>query len=258
MAESTKITTEMMKAFSGEGDVIAWLKKAKLVAKLKKIDDIASFVPLYLEGDALALYLEMSDTDQTDIKKIESRLLQAFTEGPFSAYDRLGKLRWTGEQVDVYANEIRRLAGLAGFCGEGLERIIKLSFVNGFPDTVSVALQQLPEINAMKMSDLIGHARVLTRKKPQDISAVAAAGLVGGKQIVPVRYEKSDEVASEPRGFSGRCFRCRGPHMLRNCKEPRPPITCFKCGRVGHIASRCDQGNDQRGATAPEATPAMK
>ena len=50
-------------------------------------------------------------------------------------------MKWTGEPVDVYANEVRRLAGLAGFSGDGLERIVKLTFVNGFPDNISIELQ---------------------------------------------------------------------------------------------------------------------
>ena len=33
----------------------------QLVAKLQKIDDVASLLPIYLEGDALQLYLEMDE-----------------------------------------------------------------------------------------------------------------------------------------------------------------------------------------------------
>ena len=73
-----------------------------------EIKDLASFNPLYLEGDALALYLEMREEDQTDVKKIENRLKEAFAQGRFEAYRRLMGLRWTGEQVNVFANEIRR------------------------------------------------------------------------------------------------------------------------------------------------------
>merc|ERR1712035_215286 len=108
-----------MRCFDGSSDVVVWLKKAKLVATLTEIKDLANFIPLYLEGDALALYLEMSEEDQTDVKKIDNRLKEAFAQGRFEAYRKLMGLRWTGEQVDVYANEIR-LAGLAGWKGEGL------------------------------------------------------------------------------------------------------------------------------------------
>ena len=38
---------------------MAWLKKVKLVAKLQNIADLATFLPLYLEVDVLAIYLEM-------------------------------------------------------------------------------------------------------------------------------------------------------------------------------------------------------
>ena len=61
-----KGVSEVMRPFSGDGDVVAWLMKAELVAKLKKTEDVASFLPLYLEGDALALYLEMRDEDQSN------------------------------------------------------------------------------------------------------------------------------------------------------------------------------------------------
>ena len=43
---------------------------------------------------------------------METKLKMTFMEGAFSAYARLGKMRWTGEAVDVYASNIRRLAEL--------------------------------------------------------------------------------------------------------------------------------------------------
>lgn len=89
-------------------------KKVTLVAKLQKITDLASFIPLYLESDALALYLELSEEDQASAEKIQ-KLKVAFTDDAFSAFGKLVQMKWTGEPVDVYANEIRRLAGLARF-----------------------------------------------------------------------------------------------------------------------------------------------
>ena len=54
---------DVMPPFSGEGDVVRWIKKVKLVAKLQEVQDLASFISLFLHGDALALYLEMSNED---------------------------------------------------------------------------------------------------------------------------------------------------------------------------------------------------
>ena len=104
---ATTVTKDMIKPFTGEGDVVAWLKKVRLVAKLQKITDVASLIPLYLEKDALSLYLEMSESAQASADQIEARLKEAFTDGAFTAFGKLTQSKWTGEQVDVYANEIR-------------------------------------------------------------------------------------------------------------------------------------------------------
>ena len=132
----------------------------KLIAKLQKVQDLASFIPVFLHGDTLALYLEMSNEDQVQTEQIEMRLVTAFTEGPFEAYEKLKRFKWTGESVNVYANTIKRLAGLAGYVGIGLDQTAKLAFVTGFPDDVSVALQQLPHIERMDVSKPLLTARL--------------------------------------------------------------------------------------------------
>ena len=78
-----RLSKDVIPPFSGDGDVVGWIKKVKLVAKLQKVQDLASFIPLFLHGDALALYLEMSNEDQVRAEQIEMRLVTAFTEGPF-------------------------------------------------------------------------------------------------------------------------------------------------------------------------------
>ena len=54
---------DFIKPFTGKGDVMSFITKVGLVAAFKKIDDEAKFLPLYLEGHALAIYLEMDETD---------------------------------------------------------------------------------------------------------------------------------------------------------------------------------------------------
>ena len=74
----------------------------------------------------------------------------AFMDGDFPVYAKLGKIRWANEDVDVYASNIQRLAELAGFEGSGQDQIVKLTFVNGFPESISVALQQLPNVKMLR------------------------------------------------------------------------------------------------------------
>lgn len=222
----SKITTEMIKAFTGEGDVVAWIQKARLVAKLKKVTDLASFIPLFLDGDALALYLELSEDERSDAETIIAKLKEAFTDGAFVAYAKLVRMKWTGQPVDVYANEIRRLAGLAGLKGEGLESVVRLTFVNGLPDTISASLQQVDGVMGKPVSDIISVARVLCKTRAEEGHVAAVAKGVDGRRD------------GGAKGFKMRCFRCGGPHLIKYCEER---VRCFKCQKAGHIASQCDQ-----------------
>lgn len=104
MSGKVKVSSDMMRCYNGTGDVVACLKKEKLVVKLMEIKDVTSFIPLYLEGHAMTLYMEMSEEDQIKVEKIEDRLKEAFAQGRFEAYGKLTDWRWKGEQVDVFAN----------------------------------------------------------------------------------------------------------------------------------------------------------
>ena len=62
---------DFIKPFTSEGDIVSFITKVELVAALKKIDDEAKFLPLYLEGHALVIYLEMDETERKDPTKFK-------------------------------------------------------------------------------------------------------------------------------------------------------------------------------------------
>ena len=157
-----RLGSDILKPFFGEGDTMAWLKKVRLVARLQHVDNVASLLPLYQEGGELALYMEMKEEDQKDISLIDAQLKEAFTDGAFTACRKLTMVRWADEGVDVYVNKIRQLAGLAGFEGAGLERFTKLAFITGFPNAISIEVQQAPKIKTLAMGDQLARARALT------------------------------------------------------------------------------------------------
>ena len=241
-----KVTPDMIKCFTGEGDLVAWLTKAKLVAKIAKVESLADFLPLYLEGDALALYLELSDSDRADAAKIEEKLKEAYTDSPFIAYAKLIKMKWKGESVDVFANEIRRLVGLAGLNCKASENLMTLAFVNGFPEDICAELQQIQGVSDMKVSDIISRARIIVGAKSESIAAVSVGVQGTSHRPKANKYGGSSSRSSGGQGvFKGKCFKCEGPHMARECPErpERRAVTCYQCGEEGHMSYNCKAEN---------------
>lgn len=214
---------KVIRPYNGEGDIMAWLSKLELVAKLTKIENMANLIPLYLEGGALAVYLEMPAEVQADAELLKKGLLRAFSDSAFTAFNKLKGLRWKGESVDIYATELRKLARECGFQGDALEHVVRLALVTGVPDSVSVELQQVDGAEDVPVSELLARARILMAG--QHGAIVGAGAVSGGTKSIrgpmkcwecggphPVKYCKSKEQKIK-------CFRCGGPHMIRFCKE---------------------------------------
>ena len=123
---------------------------------------------------------------------------------------KLKCLRWTGEKLDDFANEARRLAGLAGFTGEGLELVVKLAFISGYPNRVLMELQREEEFSTASVGDLIVRARVLASGCSEggcEVAAVASRDVgppspVSGRRTV--RRGANDGGGGAPQEFKGR------------------------------------------------------
>ena len=212
---------DFIKPFTGEGDVVSFITKVELVAALKKIDHEAKFLSLYLGGHALAINLEMDETERKDPAKIKNGLKEVFCDGPFVAHAKLSSMKWGGEEVDVYANEIRRLAGFARFEGPSLEHIVKLTFINGLPDYMSVQLQHVGGILDSSLAEILAKARVLTAHKATNGAVEAVAtnwrpsrqeGRERASQTPPPGRERVSKTPPPGSGgFRGKCFECGGP-----------------------------------------------
>ena len=124
----------MLIPFDGSGNVSMWMKKMKLMAKAKKIKDLADFIPLYLEGQAFCGYDEMTDADKKDAEKIENTLRAAFEMDRYTAYEGQRR-RWSpGELADFFLADLRRLAKLVQIEDEDA---VRGAFVTGLPMDVS-------------------------------------------------------------------------------------------------------------------------
>lgn len=235
-------SSECIKSYDGSADIATWLKKVKLVAKLKKVEHLEAFIPLYLDGPAFEVYDQLEDKVKDDGKLIEQALLEAFGMNKFSAYDSFRERNWRpGETVDVFLADLRRLAKLAAIETDDL---ICSAFVCGLPTDVSSQLRAGSRIAGTDLSMVLQQARVLMDERIQ--SAMVAVEWSG----------RSRKVHGEQRRPI-RCRICNGDHLARHCKQKKE-LRCWNCDEVGHIARQCPNigsGNDKgRLSSAPTAS----
>ena len=54
-----RLGKDFIPPFCGESDVVGWIKKVKLVAKLQKVQNLASFIPLLAFIDGINIIIGM-------------------------------------------------------------------------------------------------------------------------------------------------------------------------------------------------------
>ena len=233
--------SDVVRPFSGEGDIVQWIEKLEVVAKLREIKDVAALMPLFLEGPAFAVYCEMDPGKKADLKEIKRALTDAFGLNPFRAYEQLVRRVWREEPVDVYLSDLRRLAKVAGVESD---EPLKRAFVVGLPPVVSRELRALAKVDSLSLPVIVKRARALVAEQELDLVAVC-------KNVQP-----SEKAIDDKRRKVIRCFRCDGPHLIRNCTMPsRANIVCWSCGGNNHIMRNFPQGNGNGKADAPVAFP---
>ena len=87
---------------------------------LRSINNEASILPMFLEGPALSLYLELADTVKAGAAALKNALRDAFSVNPFRAYEEFSRRVWQDEPVDVFMFELRRLARTADITSDSV------------------------------------------------------------------------------------------------------------------------------------------
>ena len=191
------------------GDFSAWLKRLELVAKLKGLeDDLVSVLPLFLEGDAFAVYDQLEESVKVDYEKVKAALTDDFSEDFYAAYESfVGRKLGEEEAPATFMADLKRLSGLMGNKKEP-DGLIKCAFLRGLPAQVRLQLKATPGIRKMSAGEVLNMAKGVLGSSggAQGGAIVCAAGGGGGAKA-----------AAAIKAASG----------------------CYRCGVVGHIAKEC-------------------
>ena len=123
---------------------------------------------------------------------------------------------------------------------------MKLAFVTGFPNAISIELQQALNIETLAMGDLLVRARVLTTgDQSQDVTTAVNSHCSG---IAPAA--KSGSISNVI------CHRCNSKgHIAKDCRKCG--TCCFQCGEIEHWAWDC-LGNETGDKASVSAISPMK
>ena len=262
---STSKHISLPKTFSS-GDVDEWFSRFEICCKANEWNGAtkAAKLPTLLEGEALAVWFELSEEDKEDYSKAKKTIKSKLLPPVFSALDKFKQRSMLpGETLPLFLHDLKRLLDQAmpDLPRDAREQLILHQFLSGLPTTISKQLRSTGE--TQRLETTVERARLLMAiKRDQESKSVASISRSDAAkecsevmQLKTQLSELTEQVAtlaaiqSSKRHSSQppRCFTCQGiGHFQRNCPNQRDHQRCWLCGRRGHLQKDCRmQGNDQ-------------
>ena len=144
----------MPKQFS-EGNPVKWFTRFEICCRANgwEEDVKAKRLPTLLEGEALAVWLELNEDKQKSYKDAKARIIIRMSPVQFVLIDDFYHLKLLpGELLSVFVHELKRLMDQAMPDTDAATRkqLLTHQFLMGTPDEVSTQLRATGEIDNLK------------------------------------------------------------------------------------------------------------
>ena len=248
------------------GDVSEWFKRFEICCAANDWNDAtkALKLPTLLEGEALAIWLELTAEQQGSYDDAKKEMIRKMAPQSFvsmSDFHRRGL--HPGEPISVYVHELKKLLDQAmpELDKSAREQILLHQFIAGIPPHVSRAIRAAADVSSLEKA--IERARLLMAVETPHTAAVSTDTTQSDLQELKGQISLlTEQVAAlsasgqqRPQTRPKRCNNCGGiGHFWRNCPSPRVSgdsctRRCYSCQKTGHLQKDCPESGNGQGMT---------
>ena len=241
------------------GDATEWFQRFELCCKANKWDAAAQALklPTLLEGEALAIWLELKEDEQATYATAKKNIVKAMMPVVFVSMDEFHrrKLR-PGEALSVFMHDLKKLLGQAmpDVDRAAHDPLLIHQFLAGLPDAVSRQIRASGETTTLDavvtrarlLMSIDDHSEVAVVAKEAEVEKLHEQVALLTEQVAAL----SAANRAHPKPLSQpRCYKCNQVGHLHHQCTSYPSYRgaevrcCFRCGQAGHIARYCRTQN---------------
>lgn len=248
------MATILPSKFDGD-DIAAWLREFDACALANGWEDEQKIkkLPAFLRGRAATHFYAIPDEERATYDAAAKKLKRAMCppverENHYVRFE--GRMLRTGEDPAVYKWELEQLLEKADptLAVEAKSALLSRQFMRGLPSTVRVKLlahNPIPTLTEMlsfvqRYRAIEDHhvpaptsASTATQKQTTDIDRLI--GLV--TEMATRQKVLEDQVVTSQQFYAA---------AIKQQERPRPKVTCFRCGKQGHIARECRSSSQRQ------------